>query len=65
MSIFDFWAFEPNVWAGLDHGSLNDPHQATVNLANLTTQHKHKRHFNRQAAAMDKVASVNVFVASC
>lgn len=26
------------MWAGFDHGSLNDPHQATVNLANLTQQ---------------------------
>lgn len=25
------------MWTGLDHGSLNDPHQATVNLANLGT----------------------------
>lgn len=35
MSVFDFWAFKPNMWAGFHHGSLNDPHQATMNLANL------------------------------
>lgn len=57
--------------AGFDHGSLNDPHQATVNLANLT----HIRHadtvssttgnirlFSRTRAATHKVITQPVFL---
>lgn len=41
MSVFDFRALKPNMRAGFDHGSLNNPHQATMNLSNLTQHNIH------------------------
>lgn len=38
MSVFYFGAFKPNVWTSFDHGSLNDPHQAAMDLPDLSTQ---------------------------
>lgn len=35
VSVLHFWALKPDVWTSLNHGSLNDPHQSTMNLSNL------------------------------
>ena len=35
MTVLHFWAFKPDMWTSLDHGSLNNSHQSTMNLANL------------------------------